>query len=141
MKLPIHYGRMVDGRLHCQSLRLALAELDGEAVEFTVCKAGAVKRSNPQNDYMHWMFTFIAKEMTKATGQEFTKDEIKEWLKYEELRYEKVLQDGEVMTMMKGTSELSKEECTAFIDRCILRMARDHKIIVPLPGEQMQIAA
>lgn len=141
MKLPVHYGRMEDGKLHCQSLRLALAELDGEAVEFTVCKAGTVKRSNPQNDYMHWMFQFIADKLTEKTGEKFTKSEVKEWLKYEELRYERPSPDGEVMTMMKGTSDLSKEEATHFIDRCIRRMSKDHKIIVPLPGEQMQIAA
>lgn len=140
MKTRTHYGYIRNGVPHCQSLRLAIAELDGCNVEFTVKKSGQGKRSNPQNDYIHWMFDFIAKALTDMTGDTYSPDEVKHWLKMELLTYEKHMPDGTSVPMVKGTSEMTKEEGTTFIDGYVRRLAK-MGITVPLPGEQVRIAA
>ncbi len=140
MKPRIHYGYVRNGVPHCQSLRLAIAELDGCNVEFTVKKSGQGRRSNPQNDYIHWMFDFIAKALTDQTGDTYTPSEVKHWLKMEMLTYDKHMPDGTKVPMMKGTSEMTKEEGTDFIDKCVRRLGT-MGIVVPLPGEQVRMAA
>jgi hypothetical protein len=137
MKPRKFHGRMENGKLKAEGLRLYLAELDGEAVEITVKPSKEYKRTIPQNSYIHWMFRFIA-NCLRDLGNEWTEEEVKHWLKMTHLTYHKHTPDGENVLMCKDTSELDDAECAVFMEAC-WRTCAEIGIVVPAPGEQMEL--
>lgn len=137
MKPRKFHGRMEGGKLKAEGLRMFLMEFDGKPVEVTVKVGAENRRSQPQNNYMHWMFRFIA-ACLRDLGNVWTEDEVKHWLKMTHLRYQKHTPEGELVDMCKDTSELDDAECSAFMEAC-WRTCAEIGIVVPAPGEQMEL--
>lgn len=72
------------------------------------------KRSSAQNDYMHVLFDEIAPEAGLSS------EALKEWMKGKLLGVETVEWKGEAYPKARKTSELTKAECTLFIEQLIM---------------------
>lgn len=79
------------------------------------------KRSLAQNDYMHVLFDEIAPHTPLSS------DGLKEWMKGKLLGVEMVEMNGEAYPKARKTSELTKGECTLFIEQ-LLMMADEYQI-------------
>lgn len=92
------------------------------------------RRTDRQNNLLHLYFGIIGKELG------YSKDEVKEILKFKFLKREKVLeQTGEVVTYIGETSKLTKEEFSEFIEHIIEWCGTNFGITLPLPGDQAEI--
>lgn len=114
---------------------------------YTITVEGVGKRKiQAQNSYLHVLFTIAAKMMNAegfGDGRQLTKDRVKAYAKVSELypMQDVVFPGGVVKQVWKDTHELTKEEAMETIDWVIRHFAEEHGIILPHPGEQIQLAA
>lgn len=136
----IYFAKIEDGKLKITNRKgfdSDVAEWEGKRVQITVEKNN--KRTDPQNRYLHALFTIFTKALNDL-GNNFKMDEVKELVKCKFLTTEVVNEStGEVIgKRIKGTHELSKQEMVDFIDRFIEWAASDFGIVLPLANEQQK---
>jgi len=98
------------------------------------------KRSNSQNSYLWAVVNQMVCRRLIELGHDVDMEETHDFLKasfnYKELVNEDT---GEVFKIPRGTSELSTEEFSEYIERVVRFGAEILGIIIPLPNEQMEI--
>ena len=98
------------------------------------------KRSNSQNSYLWAVVNQMVCRRLIDLGHDVSIEETHDFLKasfnYKELVNEDT---GEVFKIPRGTSELSTEEFSEYIERVIRFGAEVLDIQIPLPNEQMEI--
>ncbi len=98
------------------------------------------KRSNSQNGYLWAVVNQMVCRRLIDLGHDVSIEETHDFLKasfnYKELVNEDT---GEVFKIPRGTSELSTEEFSEYIERVVRFGAEILGIIIPLPNEQMEI--
>jgi hypothetical protein len=135
-----HYGTFQGGRLRAVSFAAAVKGYpEGTPLELTVREV-TKRKTNPQNAYLHVLFTIAARSMQELTGQNCTMEMVKAYAKNEGIYPAKdmVLPDGVIVQVPIDTRDLSKEDAMITIDRTIAHFA-ELGIILPLPNEQMRI--
>lgn len=139
-----HYGSWDGSRLRAETFRAAVLSFPKDTpLEITVRKA-AKPKTTPQNRYLHTLFTIAAKTMNEegyGDGNPWTKDKVKTYAKQAGLYpvEDRILPGGEVVQVALDTRELDKEDAQLTIDRVIGHFA-ELGIVLPMPGEQMQLA-
>lgn len=131
-----YYSNVNDGRLQKNvSTQIAneLKEFEGKRVEIKIQKLKST-RSNQQNR-LWWLYVNI---ISKEIG--YTKDELHEILKYKFLKRSKVDEDtGEIFEYLGSTTKLNKTDFANMVNELIRWAAETFNIILPLPGEQMEM--
>lgn len=144
MASPIqHYGTFANGKLQANTFTAALRALSerGVPVVLTV-EEFKVKRSNPQNRYYYGVVVALIANALRESGWEITNDGTHEMLKFRFLKEDRPIgDDGEFITTVKSTAELDKEDFGVYMDKCIRFAAEYLNLVIPEPGEQMQLIA
>jgi hypothetical protein len=110
-----------------------LKQFAGKEVSIDV-KRKRSKRSDDQNRFFHSWVSLIAEH----TG--YSKDEMKDILKYKFLRIEEISDmTGETFVYTKNTSKLGKSEFADFCTEIQSWSMEMFKIKLPLPGEQWEL--
>ena len=98
------------------------------------------KRNNSQNGYLWAVVNQMVCRRLIDLGHDVSIEETHDFLKasfnYKELVNEDT---GEVFKIPRGTSELSTEEFSEYIERVVRFGAEILGIIIPLPNEQVEI--
>ena len=98
------------------------------------------KRSLAQNDYLHWMFTLIQQGFYQIGYREVkTADDAKYIMKDMFLKVWIENGTGGKIQIVKRTRDLTKELMSIFIDECIQFAAENLNVVIPSPGEQVDI--
>lgn len=146
MKPIRHHGYFRDGKLHADTFTAALRGLKerGVPVVLTVDE-WKDKRSNPQNRYYRGVICELIGDALKDSGwepKECSNDAVHAMLKLRFLKEDRPIgKDGEFLTVVKSTTELDKEEFGAYIEHCIRFAAEYLNVVIPEPGQQMELAA
>lgn len=98
------------------------------------------KRSNSQNSYLWAVVNQMVCRRLIELGHDVDLEETHDFLKAS-FNYKEVVNEstGEVFKIPKGTSGLSTEEFSEYIERVVRFGAEILGIIIPLPNEQMEI--
>jgi hypothetical protein len=98
------------------------------------------KRSNSQNGYLWAVVNQMVCKRLIELGHDVDMEETHDFLKAS-FNYKEVINEntGEVFKIPKGTSALSTEEFSEYIERVIRFGAEVLDIQIPLPNEQMEI--
>jgi len=137
-KLNWFYGNMTAGKLTCPSFIDALRGFDGP-VMLTVqrLKGG---RSSQANRYYWGVVVELIFKALKEGGIEITREGTHELLKMRFLTTDLRLGvEGEVVTMMRSTTELAQDEFGAYIEHCVQFAAEYLNVVIPGPGEQIEM--
>lgn len=115
-----------------------LQQFEGKRVEVRI--QYKVQRSTKQNRYIHALFTIFTKELNDL-GNNFTTEEVKELCKLKFLKTDVAnVQTGETLGQrVRGTHELTKEECNDFFEQIIIWAADMFHITLPYPGEKLKM--
>lgn len=139
----IHWILKEGGKVKASSLRLLLDSLpDGQYRVDISDKAG--KRSSGQNDLLHGMFRWYARELNNLGVQtpsvhRWDTEIIKEWMIAELApTQELVLPSGEIKTLRKRTHEMTDLEASEFADRVQAYFAEEG-IFLPQPDSQAEL--
>jgi hypothetical protein len=100
------------------------------------------KRSLSQNAYLHVLFSIFSKELIALTGDKmYTPTLMKDLCKGKFLKRDVVNPEtGEILgEIIRETSSLNKSEMADFIDDIHRWSVQTFNIVLPLPGEQMEI--
>lgn len=90
-----------------------LGRFRGKAVWIEIGRP-KIKRSDAQNRY-YW--SCVVPIFSECSGYE--KDEAHDLLKSKFLRVERVLPSGEIMERVRSTTELTVQEFTEYVERCV----------------------
>lgn len=98
------------------------------------------KRSNSQNSYLWAVVNQMVCRRLIELGHDVDLEETHDFLKAS-FNYKEVVNEntGEVFKIPKGTSGLSTEEFSEYIERVVRFGAEILGIIIPLPNEQVEI--
>lgn len=131
-----YYSNIKDGRLQKNvSTQIAneLKEFEGKRVEVRIQKLKST-RSQQQNRYWWAIITILSKEIG------YKKEEIHEILKFKFLKRSKVIEStGEILEYLESTTKLSRSEFADMTTELIQWSAETFNVILPLPGEQLEI--
>jgi hypothetical protein len=142
MKPEQHYGYYKDGRWHLDSFKDALRALQSKPVVLTVHEF-VDKRSLQANNY-YWKVMEWMGEGLKDLGWEpkkCSKEAVHKMMAAEFLTIDEHVKDGVFLKRTRSTTELDKQEFAAYLEHVIQYAAENVGIIIPPPGEQMEIAA
>lgn len=101
------------------------------------------KRSNQANRYYWGVVIELIGQGLKDAGwepRECIPDAVHETMRMRFLTTEKAIGD-EVMTRIRSTTELDKEEFGAYLEHCIRFAAEYLNVVIPEPGTQLELAA
>lgn len=113
---------------------------NGKRYKITIEKL-SVKRSIPQNNYVHLLFTLFT-EALNDLGNEFSMLTVKELCKTKFPVYRDVVDvsSGEIIGQeRKGTSDYTKEEMSIFFDKVISWAGETFHIKLPYPNENFEL--
>jgi thioredoxin-related protein len=131
----VHFEVTKEGQLKGEALLLKALKQKPGKYRAEIYQEG--KRTNQQNRYMHMVFSRMKAGFYNAGWEDVTTpDKAKAECKKLFLSYEMVnRKTGEVKPAVKGTSEMTKEECSHFIDMIIQYAAEFLGIVIPTPEE------
>ncbi len=112
------------------------------AVVFTI-EEDRGKRSLPQNNY-YWMCMEIVGNGLADLGwepKECTKEAAHAMMAQEFLTVDAPGIDGVLLRRVRSTTELDKKEFSTYMEHVIRYAAVNVGVILPAPGEQMELAA
>lgn len=144
MKLQ-YTGTVNAGRLHIRNRKAFDSDLlyfNGKEVLITIEKKKS-KRSSPQNRYLHGPVLDIIRQGLLDAGfnEARSKDWVKDLVKFKFLKYEVVNEHtGEIITAVRGTSELTKSEFNDFIADLTQWCAEFLNVQIPEPNEQTSLS-
>ena len=138
-----HYGYFRDGKLHADTFTAALRGLKERSVPVVLTVAeDKGSRSSQANRYYWGVVVELIHAGLKDAGHELTREGTHELLKFRFLKEDRpIRKDGEFVTFVKSTTELDKEEFGAYLEHCIRFAAEYLNVVIPEPGEQMELAA
>ena len=99
------------------------------------------KRTNPQNKYYWGVVIELIGQGLKDAGwdpRECIPNAVHETMRMRFLTTEKAIGDG-VVTRIRSTTELNIEEFGAYLEHCIRFAAEYLNVVIPEPGEQMEL--
>lgn len=135
MKLT-YYSNVTNGKLQRnvgQQIAADLSHWEGKRVEITIQKLSS-KRSLQQNR-LWWLYVTI---LSKELG--YNKEELHEVLKFKFLKRERVIEKtGEVFEYIESTTKLNKSDFADMVSDLIRWASQDLGIVLPLPGEQIEV--
>jgi len=133
---------VVNGRLKRNRSRItdAIKSFEGKTISITL-KLNRKQRSNNQNNYYWGVIVMIWQNILKEEwGDQYSKEETHEFLKYNCNYIEKVNTDtGEVIRMSKSTIDNSTSEQEEFHTNCRNLAFEMFNTEIPLPSEQIKI--
>jgi hypothetical protein len=118
-----------------------LAEFEGKRVLIKIMKLGST-RSAQANAYFHAMITIFSHALIDYTGDEIYKPElVKDMVKTKFLLKDIINEKtGEVIGQhVLRTRDLNKTDFAEFTDKVIRWAASEFHIVLPLPGEEMEM--
>lgn len=96
------------------------------------------RRTDPQNRYFHGVVLPIIGDAVRALGNDYSNDEVKEWLKGRFLKQQRVFVNakGELETedVVRKTSKLDTVEFNEFIEYCCHFAAESLNTHIPEPS-------
>ena len=133
------YGKVDDDGVltlrNRKQLKEDLKELKGKNVTVTIEKTKK-NRSAEQN---RWYWACIAL-LSDHTG--YDKNKMHEIVKYKFLKGELVdIKTGEVYEYLKSSADLTTTEFSVFMEQLIQWSAESLQVVLPLPGEQLEVFA
>lgn len=135
-----HIGSVSGGKLSLYSRSLFLENIktfEGKDIEIVIRKAG--KRSNSSNKFYWGAVIPIVKQGLKDMGIILSTERVHDLLKLKFLKIEVADHNGEVIEMIRGSSELNTEEFSSFIEQ-IKQWASEYLgVVIPEPNEQLTI--
>jgi len=132
----IYYSNVKEGKMQ-RNVALQIANdvkhFEGKRIEIKICKLKSTR--SLQQNRLWWVYmTFLSKDLG------YSKDEIHEICKFKFLQREKVIEStGEIMPYLESTTKLSKTDFASMVNELIRWSAETFNIILPLPGEQLEI--
>jgi hypothetical protein len=140
MKTTIYTDVSLQCKLsNAKLIRATFDSFKGDRVEVIIQKAKR-KRSTPQNAYLHGVVIPMITDRIRFLGTRITQAKVKDLLKFELLKEEiPISSNGEFITTIKGTSELTTAEFKEFIDNCVIWAADTLDIQIPEPKEQIKL--
>lgn len=136
------FGHMpLQGKLQCQPFALLLETLRGKSIKIEVSDAKP-SRSSQANRYYWGVVVFLIWKGLKDQGWEMTREGTHEMLRVRFLSEDRPInEDGEFVTVVRSTTDLSTEEFGVYLEQCVRFAAEYLNVTIPAPGEQLQIAA
>lgn len=98
------------------------------------------KRSNQQNRYYFGIVVPMIQKGVNDMGNEFTQEEIHDWLKHK-FNYKEIVNEdtGEFEQIPESTTRLTKDEFSNYIEAIQIFAAEFLNITIPDPGQQLKI--
>lgn len=124
--------------IHKSAIKKAFDGLKDGAYELTITRKS--KRSLPQNRYYFGVCVNMVKEALHDLGHDISLEETHEWMK-SKFNYTEIVNTntGEVERVPRSTTELSKEDFGAYIEKIQQFAAEFLNIIIPDAGTQMTL--
>lgn len=139
MKPERHFGYIKNGKLHADSFKAALRDLNGRALVLTVAEFRNT-RSNPQNRYYWGVVVYMIRQALVESGWEITHEATHETLKFRFLKEDRpVGKDGEFITTVRSTTDLDTQEFSDYVEKCIQFAAEYLNVVIPPPLEQTKL--
>lgn len=133
------YGYMENGVFQCRAFWEWMNAPGRESVTVTASDTKP-KRSSPANRYYWGVVVELIFKALKEGGIEITREGTHELLKMRFLTTDLRLGvEGEVVTMMRSTTELAQDEFGAYIEHCVQFAAEYLNVVIPGPGEQIEM--
>lgn len=138
MSEPISIHK-TNGKWNATALRVLLDGLPEGTYSVTVDKDHK-KRSTEQNRY-YWgvVVEIIRQALSTAWGERLTKQAAHEILRLKFLAEDKRINDEEVLTMLKSTTELDTIDMVFYTDKCRAFAEEYLGCYIPEPNEQMEL--
>lgn len=139
MKASI-FGTVENGVLKCnrKTFQAIVESFNGKRIEISFTKARK-SRSNQQNRYYWGCLIPILKSTLKDLGNEFTPEQVHDMLKYKFLKKDVHVKDGEFITKITSSTELSTSEFMDYIADIQRWSAEFFGVEIPDPNEQLEI--
>lgn len=139
MKASI-FGTVENGVLKCNRKTFAsiVQSFDGKKIEISFSKARKT-RSNQQNRYYWGCVVPILKAALKDLGNVFTDEQIHDMLKFKFLKKDVHVKDGEFITKITSSTELSTSEFMNYIADIQRWSSEFFGVVIPDPNEQIEI--
>jgi len=115
-----------------------IKQYEGKRVEISISKAKK-ERSNQQNRYYWGCLIPILRSALKDLGNIYTAEQVHDILKYKFLKSDKHIKDGEFITEIKSTTELSTSEFMDYIAEIQRWSAEFFGVIIPDPNEVLTL--
>jgi len=140
MKVTIYCEVKENGDISISKLvREAINQHRGGRVEIIIQKEKK-KRSNDQNAYFHGVVIPMITQRLKDLGTFITKEKVKDMLKARYLALDEPIGDeGECISIVRDTSELSTIEFMDFISQIVQWAAEILDLQIPEPNEEMKL--
>lgn len=131
-----YFSNIKDGKMQRNTaLQIAndIKHFEGKRIHLTIEKLKS-KRSTQQNKFYWVLVTILANEIG------YDKMEMHDLIKFKFLRTEKVFEKtGEIFEYLKSTTELNKTDFADFIGSLQRWSAETFNVILPDPGQQLEI--
>ena len=145
MKPIRHHGYFRDGKLHADTFTAALRGWKERNVPVVLTvEERKDKRSSQANRYYWGVVVELIGRGLKDAGwdpRECTPESVHETLRMRFLSTDKAIGNDAVITRLRSTTELDKEEFGAYLEHCIRFAAEYLNVVIPEPGTQMELAA
>ncbi|MDA7514223.1 hypothetical protein N8508_00380 [bacterium] len=138
MKLT-YYSEVKNGSIsNSASIRNAIHSFEGKRIEISI-QIAKKKRSVEQNRYYYGVVVPIVTAALIDSGVRVTDGNTHDFLKLEFLKYDVPTENGEYITMVKSTTELSTSEFMDYTAEIQQWAAEFLGIEIPNPNEQMKL--
>lgn len=140
-----HYGHFDKfGKLQCESFRRELQGFKERGVHVVLTvEEFREKRSNQANRYYWGICVDLIARGLKDAGwepRECSAEQVHELLKREFLTEDRHI-NGVIVKRTKSTTELDTQQFGEYIEHCVRFAAENLDVIIPPPGEQLELAA
>ena len=121
-----------------KALSNILKQYEGKRVQITITKAKK-ERSNQQNRHYWGVVIPILMSALKDLGNIYTAEQMHDILKYKFLKSDKHIKDGEFITEIKSTTELSTTEFMDYIADIQQWSADFFGVEIPNPNQELTL--
>ena len=143
MAKEVYISTVTKGKINgvtSEKIKQQISLHEGKKIIITIERMSK-KRSLAQNNFIHLLFTIFATSFNETTGNDFSMQKIKDWMKKMFLTEPLVDEaTGEIIgEYVKHTADLKTVEMMDFLNK-VVRYAQDEwNIRLPLPNEQQEI--
>lgn len=135
----VFYGYMKGGKLQCQQF-IEWLKATGDRPVTIVASDTKPTRSNQQNRYYWGVVVELIYKALRDLGWEINREGTHELLRVRFLSEDKLIgTDGEWITRVKSTTELSTAEFMDYTEDCKRFAAEYLNVNIPDPNEQMEL--
>ena len=143
MAKNIYISVVKNGKLNgvtSEKIKQAISLCEGKQCLITV-ERFSKKRSLAQNSFIHLLFQIFADSFNETTGNDFSMQKMKDWMKKMFLTEPLVDENtGEIIgEYVRHTADLKTVEMMSFLDKVVQYAQEEWNIKLPLPNEQIEI--